>query len=183
MGEYDEAVEGGGVGMGNHYEDIAAIYQRLARTDEMVIRPGMAFSVACVPVPQPRQRHRVVNGAKPYATNYTPATHPVNGFKHLVASEARRCWLGDPLAGAVELHVMFRFPLPASAKAADKRYIAAGAHIAHSSRFDLDNLLKGLFDALTGITWVDDRQIGKLTAEKVYAKEPGVDVWIAEWQP
>lgn len=144
---------------------------------------GIEFSVFCLPVPQPRQRHRVVrSGPKAYATNYTPAKHPVNGFKAVVALAARQEWKDEPLQGPVELRLRFRFPLPASALVAVKRLVGAGlATLPHITKPDVDNCVKSLTDCLTGICWEDDRQIAKLTAVKVYAKEPGVDVWVAEW--
>ena len=49
---------------------------------------------------------------------------------------------------------------------------------ANKRQGDLDNILKSVFDALNGYAYVDDCQIVKVTAEKVYADEPFVEVWI-----
>ena len=146
-------------------------------------RPLLAFSVACLPVPQPRQRHRVVrSGPKAYATNYTPAKHPVNAFKAAIMFEARKfCDRPLPL-GPIEVRLRFRFTLPASAKVELRRRLDLGQVLPHFTRPDADNLEKGVWDALTGLLWGDDRQIARHTTEKVYAREAGVDVWVAVWE-
>ena len=51
---------------------------------------------------------------------------------------------------------------------------------ANKRQGDLDNILKSVFDALNGYAYVDDCQIVKVTAEKVYAEEPFVQVEIDE---
>lgn len=140
------------------------------------------FSVACVPVPQPRQRHRVIrSGPKAYATNYTPARHPVQAFKQLVALAARQAWKGRPREGALTVRVRFRMPVPGLMAAPIRRHVGAGGESPHIVKPDIDNLLKAIFDALTGICWADDKQISRIEASKVYAREAGVDVWVGEW--
>lgn len=54
---------------------------------------------------------------------------------------------------------------------------------ANKRQGDLDNILKSVFDALNGCAYVDDCQIVKVTAEKVYADEPFVEVTIDELRP
>lgn len=146
----------------------------------------VCFSVPCVPVPQPRQRHRVVrSGPKAYATNYTPAKHPVNAFKAAVMLAARQEWKDEPLEGPVYLRLRFRFPLPASATVALTRRVAAGEHVPYiaKKRNDGDNLEKAVWDALTGICFHDDGQISLWQGERVYAFPPGVDVKVGPWEP
>lgn len=166
----------------NHYDDLAAM-EVWARTT--ADRHVVSFSVACLPIPQPRQRHRVIrSGPKAYATNYTPSKHPVNGFKAAIMFEARK-WCDRPLPyGPIEIRLRFRFPLPTSAKAADRRAIEAGKMLPYVAKLrnDGDNLEKAAWDALTGILYADDGQICRWSGERVYAKEPGVDVWVAEWR-
>ena len=60
---------------------------------------------------------------------------------------------------AVELHIFRNFKSVTS-----KRY------------GDIDNLVKGIFDALTGVLWIDDRQISKLIVTKNLADTPRVDL-------
>ncbi|MDI9559696.1 MAG: RusA family crossover junction endodeoxyribonuclease, partial [Pseudomonadota bacterium] len=44
----------------------------------------------------------------------------------------------------------------------------------HTKKPDLDNLLKALKDAMTGIVWHDDAQIVSLSARKDYGDVPGI---------
>ena len=45
---------------------------------------------------------------------------------------------------------------------------------------DLNNLIKPLEDALTGIVWVDDAQIVRSREEKVFGEEPEVRVIVTQ---
>ena len=45
---------------------------------------------------------------------------------------------------------------------------------------DLDNLAKGILDALNKILYADDSQIVSLTAEKYQSTEPRIEISIAE---
>lgn len=170
--------------MAHHYEAVEAMLTR--RPDDTTLpadRHIVCFSVACFPVPQPRQRHRVVSGVKPYVLNYTDKKHPVQAFKAAVILAARQAWHHPPVDGPLEIRLRFRFPLPASARALSKRIVASGAYLPYSAckRNDGDNLEKAVWDALTGIVFADDGQICRWSGERVYAKAPGVDVWIVEY--
>ena len=45
---------------------------------------------------------------------------------------------------------------------------------------DLDKLIRGVLDALTGIAYTDDAQVVSIHAHKVYGATPGVEVRLAE---
>jgi Holliday junction resolvase RusA-like endonuclease len=110
------------------------------------------FSVLGNPVP--KQSFRAVAGGRGY-------TDPrVKAWQEKVAYEARYVMDGDePLTG--DLQVSLKFYL------SDRR------------RKDLDNLSKGVLDALNGIVFVDDRQIVDLHLQKYYDKDnPGVSVCV-----
>lgn len=48
---------------------------------------------------------------------------------------------------------------------------------------DIDNFNKILYDSLTGIVWVDDSQIVKVTTEKLYdKKDPRIEINIKEYE-
>lgn len=64
-----------------------------------------------------------------------------------------------PYQGAISLLLTITFPRP---KAAKKR-----KH--HTSKPDVDNVLKLLCDALNGILWIDDSQINLVCVRKEYA--------------
>lgn len=52
--------------------------------------------------------------------------------------------------------------------------------IAPTKKPDIDNILKSIFDAINGCAFVDDVQIVQVTAEKIYAEAPFVEVTIDE---
>lgn len=72
--------------------------------------------------------------------------------------------------GPLRLSLSFHFVKPKSAK---KR-------VHHIVKPDLDNLIKGVKDALKGIAWMDDSQVVALGAFKSYSENPGVWVEIME---
>jgi Holliday junction resolvase RusA-like endonuclease len=79
----------------------------------------------------------------------------------------------EPFLGPLAIRVTFHFgPL----KGFTKKQIAileSGETIPKTTKPDLiDNLMKGLSDALTGIVWMDDAQIIRLRSEKAYARQP-----------
>jgi crossover junction endodeoxyribonuclease RusA len=45
---------------------------------------------------------------------------------------------------------------------------------------DLDKLVRGVLDALTGIAYLDDAQVISISAHKIYGTTPGVEVRLAE---
>lgn len=50
----------------------------------------------------------------------------------------------------------------------------------HTSRPDLDNMIKFILDVGNGILYADDAQVVKITAEKKYDKEPRTEITITE---
>lgn len=52
-----------------------------------------------------------------------------------------------------------------------------------TSRPDIDNLIKGVMDAMNGIFYTDDKQVVSLHVYKVWAeKEPYVDIEVEKWE-
>ncbi len=123
---------------------------------------SFSFVVPGIPVAQPRQRLtvRTVSG-RPLAINYTPAKSPVNQFKALCRMAAAKAYRGAPLTTAVAIEVTFVFPRPKSVRKKD-----GSARLPHVSRPDLDNVLKSLLDALSGVTFLDDSQVHVARVEK-----------------
>lgn len=155
-------------GVSNHHSE---------RSSDMI-----SFIVPAIPVAQPRQRHRVLTaGDRTFAHNYTPAKSPVNDFKATVRMAAQEAFDGaPPFDGAVELTAAFVMPRPKS-KIWKTR---AMPRENHTSKPDVDNLLKSLKDALSGIAWRDDAQVWRIIASKSVAsgsEAPHVLVVILEW--
>jgi len=131
------------------------------------------FRVPSIPVAQPRQRHGFVRGQ---IRNWTPARHPVNAFKAAVQLAFSQAG-GRMLMGPVVLQVTFRMPRPKAmlwkTKPMPEEY--------HTKKPDLDNLLKAVKDALTGLAWRDDAQVCFCYASKLVCagnSSPGVLITI-----
>jgi Holliday junction resolvase RusA-like endonuclease len=128
-------------------------------------------TVLGAPVAQPRQRHRHVHtkaGAQ-FDMNYTPTKHPVQQFKADIKDAVTRAGLPPALLqGPIALECRFYLPRPNRLM---RRADPAGP-VLHTSKPDLDNLIKSTMDSLREVVWRDDSQVviyrdtGKFYAEK-----------------
>ena len=100
------------------------------------------------------------------------------------AGSKLRNWQGDVKYAAIEalggggwellrtpmwLSVEFTFPRPKSHTVGGKgKVLKADVPIGVTKRPDLDKLVRGVCDALTGVVWDDDQQITRISASKVY---------------
>lgn len=109
--------------------------------------------------PKPLKRHR--DGK--YGGKYDPSKKDKGDF----AMMAKRWKPSEPFAGPVELSVSFNFKRP-------KKPV----HDAHIIKPDGSNLFKFVEDALTGIFWVDDRQVISGLFRKEFADCDSTDVEI-----
>ncbi len=147
----------------------------------------IAFSVECLPVAQPRQRHRVVTtkGGKTFATNFTPRDDPVNFFKSEIKrafEDWRKIIAPDfkVLEGPISLYLAFYFPRPAYML---KNKFRQDVDLPKTTVSDLDNLEKSFCDALKSLAWRDDAQICRKVTSKDWCssiRKPGVVVKITE---
>lgn len=120
------------------------------------------------PVPQPRQRHRVVRpkGRRSYAANYTPAKHPVQSWKQAIIARWRTGKAVPAIDGPVEVTVIYYLPRPKRLQ----RLKDPEGPIWHDKRPDVDNLDKAVLDALTQAgAFLDDRQVVLKQSAKAYA--------------
>lgn len=125
------------------------------------------FTVPGIPVAQPRQRHRVVQGhGRIFAQNYMPRRDPVNAFKaavQLAGSRANK--YGRLFSGPLMLKIFFVLPRPVAMHWKTKPM----DRIWHDKKPDVENLAKAVMDGLTGTLWNDDRQVAMLLVRKVIA--------------
>lgn len=77
-----------------------------------------------------------------------------------------------PKGNAVEIDLTFKMPIPKS----KAKIIAEGRP--HMNTPDVDNLVKGFFDAVNGVAWEDDKQVFKVSAKKVYSQQPGIEIQV-----
>lgn len=111
-------------------------------------RIEVSFTVQGVAVPKQSFRFSRYGNHQPEGVREWQAT---------VSFAARRAWDGQPVSCPLAVSILFVLP--------DHR------------RRDLDNLSKGVLDALNGVLWKDDCQITILHLEKAFCKEkPHVEV-------
>ena len=131
----------------------------------------LIFSVPGTPVPQPRPRVTTQGG---YARAYTPSDHPINAYRKAIESAARAAGAVPINDAPLVLEVDLVFPRPKSHLT--KSGVKSTAP--QLPRCDVSNCLKGIEDALNGVAYVDDSQIGLVVARKSWGTEPRTAVRI-----
>ena len=97
-----------------------------------------------------------------------PNREKLNIWTRQIQQTAREAYSpADPSNAAIDLKIKFFMPVSRN----------KGACI---TRPDLDKLARAVMDALAGIVYVDDSQVVRLTAEKVYNPFTGADIEISE---
>ena len=130
----------------------------------------MIFHVPGRPVPQPRPKISTRGGV---GRAYTPAKHPINDYRQAVEMYAKLAGC-ELLSGSVTISVQFIFERPKSHfnKSGLKKDSPAFVNC------DIDNLLKGVLDALNGIAFIDDRQVEYVKAGKIWGDESATRIEI-----
>lgn len=125
---------------------------------------AITFSVPGNPVPQPRPRITTRGG---HGHAYTPAGHAIHAYRAAIAAAARAAGATPTTEAPITLIVDLVFARPRS------HYRKSGLRDDAPTlpRADCSNCLKGIEDALNGVAWVDDSQIGRVVVEKVYGTD------------
>lgn len=132
-----------------------------------------AFEAAGIPRPQ--------GSLTPWVSAATGKVHVSHSggvvfakWRGIVAATARRSFDGPPMTGPVGVQMLFRLPRPAGASPGT-----------FTTPPDVDKLSRAVLDALAGVVYVDDAQVVRLVASKVYAappwSDPGVVVNVEDW--
>lgn len=100
------------------------------------------------------------HGGPKYRAVTTSANPNLKRWEQLVAFEAGHAARGAFFTGAVAVRLTFRLTRPAS--------VSPKARPFHVVRPDLDKLVRGCLDAMSGVLFRDDAQIVTLEASKVY---------------
>lgn len=95
---------------------------------------------------------------------------PQEEEKNEVWMYIRRQQNGPMLMGPVHFEIKFFMKKPKKWK----------GNVWHSNKPDLSNLIKFYEDIGTGILYYDDKQISKISAEKVYGDEERTEITIRE---
>lgn len=120
------------------------------------------FTIPGEPVAQGRPRFSTHGG---FPRAYDPKkSRDGKSVVRLCARDAiEKDGLVEPLSGPLVMKVQFGIPLPKSAY----RKRTPVARSWRTKKPDLDNLLKLVKDACSGIIYLDDNQISRIVAEKI----------------
>ena len=119
----------------------------------------LQWSVEGKPIPQKRHRHTYAGRV------YDPCTEAKRVF---LQSTRQVCPLSTPLAGPLNVEMLFEFPRPKS-HVRKGGLLRASAPTQHTQTPDIDNLAKFVMDALNGACFEDDKQVVRLVARKRWA--------------
>lgn len=123
----------------------------------------IAFTVPDVPIAQPRPR--AVRRGDRAGMAGPNKKHPIHAFQATVRMAIEQAYQGPPLMGPLYVSLTFVMPRPSSMHWKKRPMPRA----AHRKKPDIDNLTKGVFDALHKLAWHDDSQVCRLEAAKVIA--------------
>lgn len=131
------------------------------------------FDVPGLPVGKGRARSvRAGKGIRHYTPEKT-----VN-YEAKVAYGARQAMSGlTPYACAMAVTLRITVPIPES-WSVRKRSRAAEGLVLPTTKPDVDNIEKSIFDAMNGICWKDDKQVVDVHKTKRYGEQVGVRVEI-----
>lgn len=131
------------------------------------------FKVSGDPQGKGRARHTVRGGI---VRTYTPTK--TEKYENVIKQFAKIEMIGKAVfSGPVVLQLTARFPIPKSWTKTKKAQAAAG-EIYPTVKPDFDNIGKVIADAMNKIVYLDDSQIVCSIINKVYSKEPGIDVLV-----
>ena len=135
----------------------------------------IAFTVHGKPVGQGRPRTTVRNGR---AIIYKPETS--KRYEAEIAKEAKNA-MGEtkPFTGPVSLELSV-YKAPPSGATKKQREDMLKGEIFPTTKPDLDNVIKAVADALTGVVWEDDKQVVMIDAAQYFAEEPLVKIEVAD---
>lgn len=101
-----------------------------------------------------------------------PDSREYKKYVKLMASQNRPIKL---IEGPVNLKLLIYRPLLKSMSKKKKAAALTGT-LRPIKKPDVDNVAKGIMDAMTGIIWQDDKQVVSLQVAKFYSDQPRVEV-------
>lgn len=136
---------------------------------------SVSFTVPGAPVGKGRPRaFRRGNGIAMHTPEKTA------NYEALVRMVAAESMAGAaPMLGAVAVDLCIDLTPPASWSNRKRDQAVAGEWVP-TSKPDIDNTIKAIFDAMNGVVWGDDRQVAALAAKKQYAATGCVRVTVTE---
>lgn len=136
----------------------------------------ISFTIPGKAVPQ--LRPRIVRKGKHSGLAEQETVKNYKSFVRLVAADHIKGINADwPTHSPIKIYLQFLFQSKRS-WSKRKTEMALNGELTHTSKPDLDNLIKSITDALTGLVWNDDSQIYELHAEKRYSQQSAINVTI-----
>ena len=135
---------------------------------------ALTFTVPGEPVPQPRPKISTIGGR---GRAYVPAKHPIHAYRQAIAMMAKAAGATPTDAAPLTLEICLEFVRPKSHYRANGELNPRTALKVPPG--DCSNYQKGIEDALNGVAWVDDVQVGRTIVEKTYGPEARTTVRIA----
>lgn len=128
----------------------------------------IVFEIYGIPVAKGRPRFALA-GKFPRA--YTPGK--TRDYEENILAQALKYKPGQPIDTAVEIDLTFFMPIPAS-MSKKLQVVASETDFDVIKKPDLDNLIKAALDPLNGVFWTDDSRISRVSARKLYSRNPRV---------
>ena len=111
-----------------------------------------------------------------FITMYTP--EKTASYENLVKVKAEEAMQGRGLIeDAVHVEVRLYVCIPDS-WSKKKKADALASRIVPTSKPDLDNCIKGIFDAMNGVVFADDKQVTDLYVAKRYSDKPRAEIYL-----
>jgi Holliday junction resolvase RusA-like endonuclease len=116
-----------------------------------------------------------------FTKTYTDAKTKM--YEDKIASAARLAmYPHEPLTTPIAVWMHINVPIPASYSKKRKEACLLGLEMP-CKKPDIDNVAKGILDAMNGIVYKDDVQVIRLTLHKQYSTEPSVYIMVREFLP
>ena len=126
--------------------------------------------------PQAQKRHRHVNRGK-FISTYDPSKDLKADFLYnAIHNNKPKALILTPIG----IILSFYMPRPKAHYGTGKnsQILKKSAPEAHSSKPDIDNMIKFVLDSLNGIYFKDDSQVFIITAKKLYSERPRTEIEI-----
>jgi len=138
---------------------------------------AIVFFVPGLPAPQGSKKAFYVKALG--RAVLTESCKKLKPWRAVVSMVAQQTMCGfPPENGPAKVEVEFRFPRPKNHFGSGKNsnVLKSDAPTFKVSKPDIDKLLRGILDGLTGIVFNDDSQVCTISSSKIYSDAPGAQI-------
>lgn len=111
-----------------------------------------------------------------FVSTYTP--EKTASYENLVKIAAAEAMQGRAVIDGAVLVTIGLYVIPPASWSQKKQRTALNGGLYPTSKPDLDNVIKGIFDACNEIVWRDDKQAVDLSVKKRYAETARAEVQV-----